>query len=271
MKTLKRAHLIALALVLALVPSLGADTALTREQMEVFLTKAKIVGAQPIGKGVTRPWRLTLTDGTLTHDAAFQSVDEKRAVQDFAKGKKTELNFVDSWRYNVAAYRLAPLVGISDMIPVSVERRWNGKDGALTWWVDEVLMDEEARRKKNVLPPDPEPWSRDNHRMRVFTALVHDTDRNQGNILITPVWKIVMIDFTRAFRQWEEVPAIQALIRCDRAMLEAMRALTEDGIKKAVGHYLTSFEARAILKRRDQIVEHVDNMVKKRGETAVLF
>jgi hypothetical protein len=31
-----------------------------------------------MGKGVTSPWRLTLSDGTLTHDAAFQAVDGRK-------------------------------------------------------------------------------------------------------------------------------------------------------------------------------------------------
>jgi hypothetical protein len=270
MSPCSRVRVIAFAVGLAFTTSVSAQTALTREQIEVFLRTAKIVDAQPIGKGVTRPWRLTLSDGTVTHDAAFQSVDEKRAVQNFAKGKPTELNFVDSWRFNVAAYRLAPLLGIPDMIPASVERRWNARTGALTWWVD-ALMDEEARRKKDVSPPDPVSWTNDNHRMRVFTALVHDTDRNQGNILITPEWRIVMIDFTRAFRQWNEVPGIQALMRCDRAMLDGMRALTEESIWKAVGEYLTTFETRASVRRRDRIVAHFEELIAKRGEAAVLF
>jgi hypothetical protein len=29
-------------------------------------------------RGVTRSWRLTLSDGALTHDAAFQAVDERK-------------------------------------------------------------------------------------------------------------------------------------------------------------------------------------------------
>jgi len=41
----------------------------------------------------------------------------------------TELNFVDSYHYNIAAYELAKLVGMSDVIPVYVERQWNGKKG----------------------------------------------------------------------------------------------------------------------------------------------
>ena len=37
-------------------------------------------------------------------------------------------------------------------------------------------------------------------RLLVFSALIQDSDRNPGNILITEAWKVWMIDFTRAFR-----------------------------------------------------------------------
>ena len=38
----------------------------------------------------------------------------------------TELNFVDSYKYNIAAYQLAELLGLDDMVPVYVERKWKG-------------------------------------------------------------------------------------------------------------------------------------------------
>ena len=56
------------------------------------------------GKGVTGTVRATLSDGTITHDASIQTIDE--SMREFRSNRGTELNFVDSWRYNVAAYRL---------------------------------------------------------------------------------------------------------------------------------------------------------------------
>jgi hypothetical protein len=43
-----------------------------------FILTAEIVASEPVGKGVTNPWRLTLSDGTVTHDVLFQSVNERR-------------------------------------------------------------------------------------------------------------------------------------------------------------------------------------------------
>jgi hypothetical protein len=259
--------------VVVLVLPVSAAAQLTREQQAQFLDKAKIVKVEPIGKGVTRPFRLTLSDGSLTHDAAFQSVDESRSVSMHTGRDRTpELNFKDSWRLNIAAPRLAELIGIGSMVPVSVERTWNGKKGALTWWVDEVLMDEAERRKSNTEAPDKDEWNKQTLRMRVFTQLVHDTDRNQGNILITKDWRIVMIDFTRAFRPWDKTPSpLNILRRCDRTLLAGMRSLTKPVVEKEVGEYLTPFEIEGLLARRDAIVKHFDALVARLGEDAVLY
>ncbi len=78
---------------------------------------------------MTAPKRLTLSDGVTTHDAVFQAIDERKMVANLGGGGRqatTELNFVDSYRYNIAAYELSGLLGLDHMMPVYVERRWNG-------------------------------------------------------------------------------------------------------------------------------------------------
>jgi hypothetical protein len=246
---------------------------LTREAQAEFLLKARIVSSADIGKGVTKPQRLTLTNDTLTHDAAFQSVDEQRQISmRTGRGGKPELNFKDSWRYNIAAPRVAELLGIGEMVPVSVERTWRGKTGALTWWVDEVLMDDQERRQKNAEPPDLAVWNAQQNTMRVFTELVYDTDRNQGNLLITKDWRLVMIDFTRAFRPWHETRnPLQTLRRIDKQLLTAMRGLTKPAVQQAAGNYLSPAEVDGLLARRDMIVKHFDALVTQLGELKVLY
>ncbi len=113
--------------------------------MEAFLLKAKILDMRDAGGGVTGSRRAKLTDGTLTHDAHIQTVDIAKPV--FEAGKHTELNFKDTYRFNIAGYRLARLLGI-ETVPMSVERNVNGKVAAVTWWVDDVQMDEKERLKR---------------------------------------------------------------------------------------------------------------------------
>jgi hypothetical protein len=91
------------------------EPTLTKEQIKQFLLTAKVVKSRHTSKGITDPWRLTLTDGTVTHDASFQAVDEHKAKMEMLRG--TELNFVDSYKHNIAAYRLAERLGIDDIMP----------------------------------------------------------------------------------------------------------------------------------------------------------
>ena len=52
---------------------------LTKEQIKHFLLTAKVVKSEQPKKGITHTLRLTLSDGTVTHDASFQKVDEHKA------------------------------------------------------------------------------------------------------------------------------------------------------------------------------------------------
>ena len=180
------------------------------------------------------------------------------------------MNFVDSYRYNLAAYALAGLLGLDHMMPVHVERRWNGQIGSLSWWVTSI-MDESERLKKKVQPPNATEWNYQMYRMRVFTALVRDTDRNLTNVLITPDWKVVMIDFSRAFRLQPELMYSTDLARIDRNLLPALEALTKDGVKAATGDWLTGAELDAMLKRRDLLVAHFRKLIADQGEEKVLY
>jgi hypothetical protein len=250
----------------------AAAPQLSRDEIREFLLKAKVVKSRDTSKGITAPKRLTLTDGTLTHDAAFQAVDDKQLVANLQgkKGSSVELNFVDSYRYNLGAFALAAILDLDQMMPVHVERRWNGKTGALSWWED-VLMDEGERLKQKVQPPNPTDWNHQMYRMRVFAALVRDTDRNLGNVLITPEWKVKMIDFTRAFRLQTELVYANDLGKIDRALLPRLEGLTRDGIKKATKDYLTGGEIDAVMKRRDMIVAHFKKLIAEQGEDKVLY
>lgn len=76
----------------------------SKEQIQHFLRTAKIVNIRHSSKGITDTLRLTLRDGTVTHDVSFQAIE-------------------DSHKYNIAAYRLAELLGLDEMLPVYVERK----------------------------------------------------------------------------------------------------------------------------------------------------
>jgi hypothetical protein len=235
---------------------------LTAEQMEKFLLTAKIIATKDTKKGITNSRQATLSDGQIKHDAHIQTVDISQHLFVPARGP-SQVNFKDTYRYNVAGYRLALLLGL-DNVPMSVERSFRGTNGSFTWWVDDVLMDDAGRLKG-----PPSHWRATRtasqiHVMRVFDELIANTDRNVGNLLWTTDGKMWMIDHTRAFRPETKLRAPQLLQRCERGLLEAMRELSVGQLKTAMGNSLNKYEIDALLARRDVIVA-------ARGEGAVLY
>jgi hypothetical protein len=239
-----------------------------REEIEQFLLKAKVVRTRNTSTGITGSIRATLTDGNLTHDAHIQTIDV--AMREFQGQRGTELNFRDTWKFNIAGYRLALLLGL-DNVPASVERKYGGKAAAFTWWVDDVMADEMKRRKDKLEPPDKDWWARQMHVLRVFDQLIYNTDRNLGNLLITKQWRIWMIDHTRAFRLYRTLLSPKDLQRCDRQLLEKLRQLDEPTLMRETKGYLMREEIRGLLARRDVIVRYFEDEIKRKGEGAVLY
>ncbi|HZL95846.1 MAG TPA: hypothetical protein VFB99_19470 [Vicinamibacterales bacterium] len=246
---------------------------LSVEQIRTFLKEAKVVRSRSTKKGVTAPKQLTLSDGNITHDAVFQPIDDRQTVANLSgggRGAQTELNFVDSYKYNIAAYELSRLLGLDHMMPVHVERRWNGQIGSISWFVP-TLMDESDRLKKKVQPPNATDWNQQMYRMRVFSSLVRDTDRNLTNVLITHQWKVMMIDFSRGFRLQPELLHQKDLSKIDRHLLAKLEALTKEDVLSAMQDYLTRREIDAMLVRRDLLVAHFKKLVAEQGEDKVLY
>lgn len=233
------------------VPSPAAP--LTRAEQERFLATAKITNIRAAKGGITGTQRATLIDGAFTHDAHIQTIDESKVRFEGTNG--TEMNFRDTYKFNIAAYRLDKMLDLQ-MIPPSVERRVEGHPAAVTWWVDNVMMEEGERRKKKLTAPNGDDWNDQMYIVRVFDQLILNTDRNLGNLLITKNWKIWMIDHSRAFRTQTAIQTPKNLGRCDRDLMAAMQRLDEQGLKEEMKDFLRPAEIKGLLKRRDQIVAH---------------
>ena len=242
---------------------------LTIEQQREFLLTAKVIRYRHSDKGITNSYQLTLSDGKITHDASFQSINERRSWKDLDRGG--EANFVDSYLYNLAAYELAKLIGLGDMLPVTVERKWRGNTGSLTWWLP-VQMSIGEKEDKNIHPPDLRAWNSSMYKVRVFTQLIYDTDRsNPDNILIGKNWEVYMIDFSRAFRLYHDLKNPDDLVCCARKLLEKLRALDAEEVEANLGNYLNELELKGIMKRRDKIVDYFEKLIAEKGEAAVLY
>jgi hypothetical protein len=251
----------------SLEQSATVSVGLTRPQMEEFLLTARVVQQKSLSLGVTNSQRATLDDGKLKHDAHIQTVDISKTSFQTVRGN--ELNFRDCYKFNMAAYELDKLLELN-MVPPSVERKVGGHMAAVTWWVDDSML-ELDRKKKKIEPLDQHLWNQQMYLCRVFDQLIYNTDRNLGNLLITKDWKIWMIDHTRAFRTMKNMENPKNLVQCDRKLLAKLRELNKEVLQQRLGHYLTKTEIEGLLSRREQIVKFFDEQVAQKGEGAVLF
>jgi hypothetical protein len=243
-------------------PAAAKSAPLSDADVEQFLLKGEVTRSRGTGKGITGSLRATMTNGSLTHDAHIQTIDESK--REFRSDKGTEFNFRDSWTFNVAAYKIDRLLGLG-MVPVSVERRWRSTPAAYTWWIDDVMMDEGERLKKKISPPDLARWNQQMQLVRLFDQLIANIDRNLGNLMIGNDWTIWAIDHTRAFRTQPQLKTPGNIARCDREVFARLKQLDKASLKEAVGGLLSSYEIDAILKRRDAIV----TLIEQRGDAGL--
>jgi hypothetical protein len=133
-------------------------------------------------------------------------------------------------------------------------------------------MDEEERLKQKLRAPDLDAWNNQMSKIRVFDQLVDDTDANLTNVLIGEDWKIWRVDFSRAFRSQKDLKnPKQNLVRCDRQLFEKLKALDAKEVAEKTKHYLDKDDVKAVMARRDKIVEHFQKLISEKGENEVLY
>lgn len=240
--------------------------ALSDAEMEQFLLTAKVGKAKATSKGVTGSLKATLNDGKITHAAHIQTVDESLRQFNGSNGD-VEFNFRDSWAFNLAGYKIDRLIGMN-LVPVSVARRHDLHEAAFTWWLDDVMMDEQERLRRKgkpelnlpFEPPDTEVWNQQMQVVRLFDQLIANVDRNLGNLMITNDWRVWPIDHTRAFRINRELKTPANVTRVDRKVLEGLKALNKETLRRETGKYLTTYEIDSVLARRDAIVKRIEEL-----------
>lgn len=246
-----------------------AEAPLSDADREAFLLKAEVVKRRPAPGGITNSERATLRAGGFEHDAHIQLHDEYKATMSLSTG--TELDFRDSFRNNVAAYRLDRMLGLH-MIPVTVVRTIDRMPSSFTWWVDHVKMDEKKRYQEKISAPDADAWNHQIYVVRVFDQLIYNVDRNLGNLLIDEDWRIWMIDHTRAFKVFKDLKTPKNLgDHCERKLLAALRKLDAGSLKVEMKDMLAPGQIDGLLARRDRIVAYYDAKIAAQGEENVLY
>jgi hypothetical protein len=241
-----------------------------RAEQEELLKTAEIVRYKELSTGVTRPYRLFLEAGGVEFSGAWKNPD----------GMKH--GFLEGWRFEIAAYQMDKLLGL-DMIPPTVERKFNGLRGSLQLWIKSEMSELDRNKEKIDIPIQyATRWSYRKYLMRAFDSLIGNEDRTQENIRYASNWRIILIDHSRSFRSnWRftnrlmygknGVKEKKPFRRLPRVFMEKVKALTYESISNAVGAYLSKEEIDAILKRKQLLLDEVAEMIKEQGESAVLY
>lgn len=240
------------------------------EEIVAFLRTAPIVDQAFIGSGVTKPKKLTLErDGVRVHASFRYFHEEKRNVR-LADGSN-EMFFLDSYRNEVPAYELGRLLGM-DNIPPTVLREVDGQEGSVQIWVEDSVTQKQRTEEGTPVPGTVVVrFNRQTHDMDVFDNLVRNIDRNAGNIVWDKDWNLWLIDCTRCFAQGKDLPKPGDLVKISRPLWERLRALDEAALDTRLGAHLTPFQIKALLARRDKIVEALEKRIRQLGEEEVLF
>jgi hypothetical protein len=104
----------------------ASDELERREYWESFLKTAEIIHAEQPWEDTearTNPWKLTLSKDGITRFAVWKNCEGEMR------------GFEESWRWEIAAYRLDKHLGLN-MVPPTVERMFRGKRGSLQLWVE---------------------------------------------------------------------------------------------------------------------------------------
>jgi len=246
-----------------------------RDFWESFMSAADIVKSEDVGEGVTRPVKLYLKEGDVEAKGIWKSVNEH-----------VQGDFLDSWKHEVAAYRMDKLLGLN-MVPPVVEKEFQGKLGSLSFFVTSKYSLLKVMEQNIAIPAAAtESTNRMKYVTRAFDCLIANDDRTQQNILYTEDWRTILIDHSRAFRSDKE--HVERLIygknglktaagrpmlfrQLPRSFVQAVAALDLAGVKKAVGTYLSDDEIKAILARQKLLLAEVNDLIKESGEAKVLY
>ncbi|HEY7161215.1 MAG TPA: hypothetical protein VH815_08140 [Acidobacteriota bacterium] len=232
------------------------------QEAEQALRTGTILKVKDLGSGTTHPMKVYLQRNNVEFKAVFKTIDQHyHGITRMQKN--SEVDFKDSWMYEIAAYELDKLLGLN-MVPPTVQRIYKGQKGSLQLWIEDA-MTEKQRKEMHLQPPDVDQWNRQILQLRLFDNLIYNIDRNLGNLLITSDWKIHMIDHSRSFKTLDILKAPNDLQLFSKSTMESLQNIDLLKLKACCSHYLTGPEMNTLLKRRDIILEQYQTLLAEKG------
>jgi len=225
-------------------------------EVEAFLENSAIVWKEKMSTGTNKHKRkIMLQEDNNKARAILRTSYE---IKDTPGG-----GFVDSYMSELAAYKLALLLGLDNVPPV-VRR----KGGSLQIWIEHATTDA-ARRKAGEEPVDPERFEHQITDMYIFDNLIANTDRNPGNIIIDSQGKVWFIDQTRSFAGQTELRYPDKITGCSRSLWDRLLSVSDAEIGEAVGAYVEYMPE--LLQRRELLVDAIARQIQTQGEESFLF
>jgi hypothetical protein len=156
---------------------------------------------------------------------------------------------------DAAAYRLDRLLEL-DMVPVSVKREVDGRDGTLQF-LPMKTMDEGARSESGRGRGASCPLQDQFMAMYVFDVLVFNEGRTLNRMLYdTRDWDLMLIEHERAFSTSKGRPRhlAQAPVEVTEGWRAALAALSDEVLQEQLGDVLDKKRLRALAARRDELL-----------------
>ncbi|HKD16780.1 MAG TPA: hypothetical protein VKG23_02840 [Thermoanaerobaculia bacterium] len=239
----------------------------TDAELLEFLRTAEPTAETHLSGGINFPRKVVLEKDGLKVNAVFRDVNEEKDKPTFGGGRN-EVGFSDSYIYEPAAYEMGLMLGL-DNVPPATLRKLHYKSGSIQIFVNGT--DEKKLLEKHIEMPKDQMWQKQVQMMNVFDALIYNVDRNRGNILITPDWRLWMIDHTRAFRKLPTLQEPVTITMCERGVYQKLKALDEKEVRTRMKPYLSSFEIDGLIARRKLLVDLLDKLIAEKGENQVLY
>ncbi len=216
--------------------------------LEQFLSQATVTSSRDLGRGGTRPQLVVLEKNGQQRRAIFKTVEE---AGDASADEKP-----DRYQHEVAAYRLDRELGLG-LVPVTVVRDLDGRQGSLQVWVPGAV-DQEAADAYELELYKAEATDRQLVQGEVFDALIGNHGREPSDVLcLISGEQVFLIDHSEAFSLSPELPANGSAPRpfsITTSQAEALRSLDRRSLEAELGDLLSDGQIAVLLERRDKIL-----------------